>query len=202
MNPWPVIRAWFRKGSDWLDHSPLSFWTFHLCASASPAFYLVAGITRKPAQTIGMALGVVILVAFAVGFSRWIYPSEASAPQWRKALRPVVWLRSVWSLSALLALWLPLRTLRLLLLPDVVFLAVADSMVRVFGMLPLVKWLRVWIAGSDPGMRHHHFWVGDMDSVLPTLMITVIAGLLLIGLLLFVAFTRLAFLSQRHPSQP
>lgn len=188
------------KGCDAIDQTPLSFWSFHLWTSVSPFFYLVAVVNRKWTQATGMAAGVMFLIGVAVAASRIIYPVAASAPRWRRALRLVIWICSTWSLLGLLALWLPVRTLKLLLWPNLVVSALADAIVRVVGFAPPVRWIRELIAGPDPTVRRHHFLVGDMDSVIPAFLVTVMAGFIVLALLMGIALVVLAYAPQHRPT--
>lgn len=199
MRAWQQTRVLVAKSCDVVDRTPLSFWSFHICTSVSPLFYWVIVVNRKWTQATGMAAGVAFLIVAAVAASRLIYPVAGSAPRWRRALRPVIWLWSSWSLLSLLSLWLPGRMLKLLLVPYLVVCALADAIVRAVGFAPPVRWIRELIAGPDPVVRHHHFLVGDMDSVIPAFLVTVVAGFILLAVLLVGGLMVLAYAPQHRP---
>jgi hypothetical protein len=200
MNPWRLTRSVVAKVCGFTDQTPLSFWSFHLWASVSSFFYWVAVVNRKWTQATGMAAGVMFLISVAVASSRIIYPVAASAPRWRRALRPVIWIWSSWSLLGLLALWLPVRTMKLLLLPNLVVSALADAIVRGVGFAAPVRWIRELVAGPDPTVRRHHFLVGDMDSVIPAFLVTVVAGFIVLTVLMGIALVVLAYAPQHRPA--
>ncbi|KAF0181101.1 MAG: hypothetical protein FD161_407 [Limisphaerales bacterium] len=172
----------------WLNRAALRYWTFHVCVSAAPSFLFAYGLSRKPERLWGMVLGVAFFIALYTLFSHWTYPSEKSSALWRRAMRLATWIRTVWAILALPGLMLGNKALKVMFSVDLIAGMIATSLTYFIGKFPPVGWVRIMIAGPDANQRRHHVLVGDMDSLLPTFLTTVIEGFILSGLLFCIAF--------------
>jgi len=144
-----------------------------------------------------MVLGIVFFIALYTLLSHWTYPSEKSSALWRRAMRLATWIRTGWAILALPGLMSGNKALTIMFSVDMIAGMIATSLTYFIGKFPPVGWVRIMIAGPDASQRRHHVLVGDMDSLLPTFLTTVIEGFILSGLLFCIAFCCLWVLTFR-----
>lgn len=172
----------------WLNRAALRYWAFHVCVSAAPSFAFGYTIAPRPERLCGMALGVAFFIVLYTLAARWTYPSEASPELWRRAMRLATWIRTSWALFTI-----PASILggALLFAPDMVAGMVAHGLVEN-------------LSGLESGVRNRAstelpagFWMGNMGSVVPTFLVTVIEGFILSGVLFLIALVCLSVLTLR-----
>lgn len=195
MNAWQKIRARFGKVCDWLDRSPLRYWTFHVCVSAAPSFvFMVRDTTGWPPVT-GMLLGIGFFIALYTALAPITFPKAESAGLWRRAIRLGTKTRTGCSLLAIPgAATSDGNIFVYFFMPDMWAGMAAWSLTDAIGRLGPLRSLRIWLTSPDASVRHENVWVGDMGSVFPTFLTTVIEGFLLSGLLFLIAFVCLGAL--------
>ncbi len=167
-----------RRCSAWLDHSPLRYWTFHVCVSAAPSFVfsLSLGAGTQGARIAGMALGILFFIALYTLSARWTCPRAEELPLWRRAIRLGTWIRTtsallVW-VGFLFAGWAPLNPFLWLFAPDM-YAGLAAH----------------WAVGQLMGAEFGQAVRSEMEpTVLFTFLVTVVEGFLLSGMLFGIAF--------------
>lgn len=182
MNHWSSLRAWFSKVSDWLDDSPLRYWTFHVCVSAAPSFAFGFAMEPNLQRFLGMALGVMFFIVLYTWAARWTCPREGATPLWKRAIRLGTWIKTT---SALL-IWVGLPLEFALGNTPVLFVFAPDFFAGMAAHVTAAKLTGVEF-GSAAGLGRG----GDVGF---TFLVTVIDGFLLSGLLFLIAFICLGVL--------
>ena len=192
---------------DRVDKQALRHWSFHVSVSALPSFVFAVSTSWKHPQSIcGMLLGVVFFIALYSALARWTFPSEVSYSLWRRALRLGTWIRTVWAMVALIGVagsapggkWFAV-----LFIPDMWAGILACALTQRIAGLPLVRWLRDVIAGTDATSRATDPFVGSMASLLPTFLITVVEGFILSAAMFVIALVCLGIfrlITRRQPA--
>ncbi len=185
----------------WLNRAALRHWTFHVCVSAAPSFVFMAQASPRWPCVVGMLLGIGFFIVLYTALARFTYPDVEPANLWRRAIRLGTRIRTGCALLALPSVVLFVHGSAkwpfFLFLPDYLAGMVAWSITEHIGRAEPVRWLRILLTGPDPGIRRDSVWLGDMGSVIPTFLTTVIEGFLLSGLLFLIAFVCLWVLEVR-----
>lgn len=191
----------------------LKYWTWHVILTASGAFvYAVNTSWHRPPAIAGMFAGIAVFIAFytAVWSSQWFRRRVPADGLYFRALSHAVLLRSLLGVDlAFLSLvnsathvvpsflkW-PLALLGLPVVPDAFATAGAVEVVTALGKTAAARSLRVLVAGPDAHVRAQNLWVGDLDSLLPSFLLTLAVGVALSFVLLLLSFGCLACLKLR-----
>ncbi len=187
----------------WLNRAALRHWTLHVSVSAAPSFAFMVNTGAHWPCVVGMLMGVAFFIVLYTAFARFTYPKTESPSLWRRAIRLGTRIRTGLALLALPGAMMKTGGfLTVFFLPDYFAGLVAWSVTRSIGTAEPVRWLRALLAGPDPAVRSQNLWVGDIGSVLPTFLTTVIEGFLLSALLFLIAFICLCNLKLRDRRVP
>jgi|GEM_PF-2033157 len=176
----------------WLNRAALRHWTFHVCVSAAPSFVFMAQASTRWPCVVGMLLGVGFFILLYTACARFTFPDAEPTNMWRRAIRLGTKARTVCALLALPSVVAfvhgGVKWPFFFFLPDYLAGMVAWSVTANIGQAEPVRWLRILLTSPDAGVRRENVWLGDMSSVIPTFLTTVIEGFILSGVLFLAAF--------------
>ncbi len=156
---------------------------------------MACAISEKPLnqRIIGMTAGVVVFIAgyTKLTSSAWFQRKFCGGP-FEKALTLATRIRSSMAVVGLLGALSLIPGLKLSPSPNLLWIDLyagfcAGRMVEAFGKLNLIRNLRYTLTSPDPYERAKSWWLGDMNSTIPTFLWTITEGLLLSILMLSIA---------------
>ncbi len=167
--------------------SNFRYWSFHVLLNAAPSFIISCAITTVSldARIAGMIAGVATFIAgyTLVTGSPWfrrrvIGSSFGTALKWATRIRSsLATIGLIGSLGWIQSLKLPfLNGLSLLELYAGLF---AGQVVESVGRSDLIRNLRINLTSNDAGLRAKSWWLGDMNSAIPTYLWTLTEGIVL-----------------------
>ena len=186
----------------------LRFWALHVILGASCSFGVAYGTEwNRPQSIVGMLTGIgIFIVLYAVVWnSAWFRRQIPVGSAWERALVYGTRMRSTLAMSGLVGVLseayfgakrsgapLVFEPFQMLTLPD--FFAGVFALVSIqwLGHTAWVRALRIVIAGTDAHARGQNLFVGDINSLAPTFLITLAQGFILtLMLCLFASMCRL-----------
>ncbi len=182
----------------WLNRAALRHWTFHVSVSAAPSFVFMAQASARWPSVLGMLLGIGFFVVLYTALARFTFPNAEPENLWRRAIRLGTRIRTGCALLALPSVVVFVhggaKWPFFFFLPDYLAGMMAWSVTERIGRAEPVRALRILLTGPDANVRRSNVWLGDMGSVIPTFLTTVIEGFFLSGLLFLAAFLCLGVL--------
>jgi hypothetical protein len=184
--------------------SNLRYWSFHVSLNAAPSFIMALDLTHQSRETriTGMVAGVFV---FIVGYttltsSPWFQRKIRGGP-FEKALKLATriraWIAAIGGLGALAVVnGINLSFVSYLWVVDFFAGLLASGIVQAFGKLGTIRALRASLIGDVPELRAKSWWLGDMNSTIPTFLTTVTEGFLL-SIFLFVLASVICFIAGR-----
>jgi hypothetical protein len=167
--------------------SNFRYWLFHVTLNAAPSFIIACAISTVSldARIASMIAGVVTFIAgyTLVTGTPW-FRRNVSGTSFGTALK---WATRIRSSLATIALVGSLGWFQGLKVPFLMNLSilemcaglVAGQLVESAGKLPLVRILRVTLTSDDASLRAKSWWLGDMNSAIPTYLWTLTEGIIL-----------------------
>ena len=174
----------------------LRHWSLHVALSAAASFvFACRGGWGSPQAVVGMLAGVALFIALYTWlwstdwFHRQVPPDSAG----RRALLYGTRVRSAFGALGFLNVVggtypnTPLRALDIFFVPDLWAGVYACEFVTAVTQSEPARLFRFYITDAGAPPRAHHVFVGSIDSLLPTFLITVAEGLLLTAVLLAIS---------------
>lgn len=175
--------------------SNFRYWAFHVTLNAAPSFVIACAVTSGSldARIAGLIAGVLTFIAGCtlVTGSRWFRrrvdgSSFGTALKWatrtRSSLATIALVGSIGWFKAL-----KVDFLTILSLLELYAGLAAGLLVETAGNNPQIRSLRAALTSDDARQRAQSWWLGDMDSAIPTYLWTLTEGILLTLLMAAIA---------------
>ena len=171
----------------------LRYWTPFVCINAAPSYLIYWDVAKQllVRQHIGMTAGILLCVlGYAWATSRPLYHRWVESSSLGEAFRAALYLRTGMALVYATVV-LPIVHfhpidgpvarffLSVLIYVDLMAGFFAGQIVELIGRTSIIAGLRRSITGPDPALRAQSEWIGDMNSLIPTMLTTIVEGIIL-----------------------